>query len=432
MQSSESSSWPLWRKILFRFCFIYLTLQIAPLTWLDSLPLVTTVTQYYGKLTDWIVTWANDAFFHVRPVLVPENGSGDTSMGWARLWTYLLIAALGALIWSVLDRKRPNYTHLNYWLLLFTRYFIVMVALIYGIIKVFGQQMVFPNLHQLATPLGDFLPMRFSWLFIGYSAPYQFFSGTMEIFAALLLLYRRTVSLGALVATGVFLNVMMLNLSYDIPVKIFSMQMVFTCLFLLANESSRLIDFFILNRPAPMSAVYHFRYTKKWMRVTRIVLKCLVIIVMLVMPFYESLSRPEYNNNTVEKQPVENGIYTVASYKINRQEQPPSVTDTLRWRDLIFENGLGSVASGDTIFRQRYKRGYFGYSLDSAKHALGFKKFFDDPKYIMEFSFSTPDTNTILLAGLRGKDSLHVELKRIKRHFQLAERQFHWLSEQNR
>ena len=154
-------------------------------------------------------------------------------------------------------------------------------------------------------------------------------------------------------------------------------------------------------------------------------------MIVLVIPFYYSSSSPAYNN-TVAKQPVKNGMYTVTSYRINGREQPPSVTDTLRWQNVIFENGLGSVASGDTIFRQRYKRGYFGYSLDSAKHMLGFKKFYDDPKYIMEFSYSRPDTNTIILAGLKGKDSLRVELKLIKRHFQLAERQFHWLSEQNR
>ncbi|MHA4896088.1 hypothetical protein ACXZ1K_15145 [Pedobacter sp. PWIIR3] len=431
MQPSETIAWPLWRKILFRFCFIYLTLQIAPLTWLDSLPLITTVTQYYGQLTDWLVTWANTVFFHVRPVLVPENGSGDTSMGWARLWTYLSVGILGAIIWSILDRKRPNYTHLNYWLVLFARYFVIMISLSYGIIKVFGLQMVFPNLHQLATPLGDLLPMRFSWLFIGYSAPYQFFSGAMEIFAALLLLYRRTVSLGALVATGVFINVMMLNLCYDIPVKIFSMQMAFTCLFLLANESGRLIDFFILNRAAPASALYHFKYAKKWMRIARIVSKCVFIIIVLAIPFYNSYSRFG-SNDTKQQQPVKNGIYAVTSYRINGKEEPSAVTDTLRWRNVIFEDGLGSVASADTIFRQRYKRGYFRYSLDSTKHVLGFKKFYDDPTYIMEFSFSRPDTNTIILAGLKGKDSLHVELKLLKHHFQLADRQFHWLSEQNR
>jgi hypothetical protein len=93
---------------------------------------------------------------------------------------------------------------------------------------------------------------------------------------------------------------------------------------------------------------------------------------------------------------------------------------------------LGSVKSTDTLFRKRYNRGYFAYGLDSASHMLYFKKRFDDKAYILLFNYAMPDSSTITLSGLKGKDSLHIELKRTKRHFQLAERQFHWLSEQNR
>jgi hypothetical protein len=427
MKIAENSRWPIWKKILFRFVFIYLVLQTAPITWLDAIPGVGSVTQYYGKLIDGLVIQANAFFFHIRPVLVPENGSGDTSMGWARLWTYLFIAVIGALIWSVSDRKRPNYIHLNYWLCLFSRYYIILVALSYGIIKLFGQQMVFPDLHELATPIGDLVPMRLSWFFIGYSGPYQFFSGAMEVLAALLLLYRRTISLGVLIAAGVFFNVMMLNLSYDIPVKIFSMQMEFTCLFLLVNESERLINFFILNKPAPEGKVYHFRYTKKWMRISRVVLKCIIIAVGLIFPFYQSYTQTRPSNS--KTQPVKNGVYAVVQYRLNNKDIPLSTLDTLRWRDLIFENGLGSIGTNDTLFRHRYNRAYFSYELDSATHLLAFKKYANMKEYFLEFKYTIPDSSTVVLNGLKGKDSLYVELKRTTRHFQLGEKQFHWLTE---
>ncbi|MGN8072804.1 hypothetical protein [Mucilaginibacter sp. SG564] len=74
-------------------------------------------------------------------------------------------------------------------------------------------------------------------------------------------------------------------------------------------------------------------------------------------------------------------------------------------------------------------RAYFSYGLDSAKHVLGFKKYANTPEYFLEFKYAIPDSNTIILDELKGKDSLHVELKRTDRHFQLAERQFHWLNE---
>jgi hypothetical protein len=43
---------------------------------------------------------------------------------------------------------------------------------------------------------------------------------------------------------------------------------------------------------------------------------------------------------------------------------------------------------------------------------------------------SLPDTSSI--QGKTRQGDVVIDLKRTKRHFQLAERQFHWLSEHNR
>ena len=424
--------WPLARKIIFRFFFILLALMMAPWTWLDSIPGVDYVTKYYGRLMDWLVNTSNTWFFHVRKELVPLNGSGDTSYGWAQVWLFLSLAVLGSIIWSVLDRKRPGYTHLNYWLCLFARYFVGMTALSYGILKIFAMQMYFPSLHQLATPLGDYLPMRFSWLFIGYSTPYQVFSGVMETIAGGLLLYRRTSTLGILFSTAVFINVAALNLCYDIPVKIFSLSLVLVCLFLLANESRRILCFFILNRPAAVCELYHFRYTKKWMRISRWVLKGVFVVIAVILPLKNYYDYYKSANAPAAKQPIKNGVYTVTAFVVNQDSAALSPTDSLRWRDLIFEDGTGSMQTSDTAFRHRYNRAYFSYMLDSASHTLGFKKRYDDSLPMIRFRFSEPDTNTIRLWGKQKQDSLYVELKRTNRHFQLAEKQFHWLSEYNR
>lgn len=260
VESSQAVLWPAWKKATFRFVFVYLILQTA-LWWLNIVPLVTYITKYYFLLMNWAANLANTKIFHFRPVLVPLNGSGDTSYGWAQLCLQISIATIVCIIWSVLDRKRNNYMRLNYWLCLLARYYVAIVAFRYGIVKIFALQMTFPSLHELATPLGDFLPTRLSWMFIGYSKSYQVFSGIMESFAAALLLFRRTTTLGVMIATTVFINVMMLNLCYDIPVKIFSMQLVFTCLFLLVNESERIICFFFFNQPATTCNIYDFIYT---------------------------------------------------------------------------------------------------------------------------------------------------------------------------
>jgi len=430
LTDQTSSAWPLWRKIIFRFFFVYFVFEIAPWSWLWQIPGVSLLVDLYYKVLTAVVDFTNAKIFHVRDVLIPTNGSGDTSEGWATLWTYLLIALLACIIWSAFDRKRENYTVLNYWLCLFARYYVALVAFSYGIIKLFGLQMVFPSLHQLATPLGDFLPMRFSWLFIGYSGPYQFFSGVMETIAGLLLLNRRMATLGVLLATGVFVNVMLLNLCYDIPVKVFAMQIAFTCFFLLANESGRLINFFILNKPAPLGQLYHFTYPKKWMKISRIVLKVLFIILTVGTGVYGSYGQYKSQHAPIAKTQIKNGVYEVTGYAVNNVQL--SAKDSLRWKDAIFENGTGSTIVADTSFRPRYGRAYFGFKTDSTQHKITITKALDGSVVIYNFDYVRPDTSTIRLTGKTPQGDVVIDLKRTNRHFQLAERQFHWLSEHNR
>jgi hypothetical protein len=425
--------WPLWRRIVFRFFFVYLLFVVAPWTWLDSIPGGGYLTQFYYQAMDWAVEMANKHLFHVRPVLVQPNGSGDTSWNWTQIWLLLFVATVGCIVWSIIDRKRTSYTRLNYLTCLFTRYFVIMVLLAYGIIKLFALQMPFPNLSQLATPLGDFLPMRLSWMFIGYSQPYQFFSGAMEVMAALLLLYRKTATLGVLMACAVFINVMVLNLSYDIPVKIYSTQLVVLCLFLLANELRRVIDFFILNRNANAGTIYHFPYSGKKIKITRIVLKIVFIILAIILPFESSWSRYRSLQADTNTAPLTKGIYNVEVYAVNNDSIPALISDSLRWQEMIFDKSWqGSMRTADTAFTHRYGRAYFSYGFDSTKQFLLIKKSMAAKTPIIRFRYQLPNDSTILLWGKRNNDSLFLSLKRSKRRFQLAEKQFHALSEYNR
>jgi len=431
--ANKTQDWPAWRRIAFRFFFIYILLNISPWTWLGDIPGISYLNDLYSKAMDWAVNFSNDHFFHVRKVLVPLNGSGDTSYGWAQVWLFLSIAVIGCIVWSLLNKKRKAYHQLNYWLCVFTRYYIALIAFIYGIEKLFALQMPFPNLSQLATPLGDFLPMRLSWMFIGYSTPYQVFSGVMETMVGLLLLYRRTATLGILMGTAVFLNVMMLNLCYDIPVKIFSIHIVLLCLFLMVNEFDRIVCFFILNKPAAACNIYEFHFAKRWMRIARIVLKIAFIVIAVGLQFYNMVQYYKSTNTDLSVKPIKTGVYDVAVFAINKDTIPLSVNDSLRWQDVIFDkNGLGSIKTADTAFRQRYRRAYFNYVADTIKHTIGFKKMQGDSINIFQFNYSLPDSSTVLLWGSRKNDSVYVQLKKSDRHFQLAEKQFHWLSEYNR
>ena len=433
----EQHPWPLWRKIIFRFFFILISFLITPWTWLDRISginkVTTFFTDYYQQAMNWAVEKSNANFFHVRKVLVAPNGSGDTSYAWAQLWMLLSLALIGCVIWSIADRKRNNYRHLNYWLCIFARYYIAMMAFSYGIIKIFAGQMPFPSETMMATPLGDLLPMRLSWAFIGYSTPYQVFSGVMEFTTGLLLLHRRTATLGILVGTAVFTNVLALNLSYDIPVKLFSMQLLLLCLYLLANEFKRIACFLVLNKPAGLCYLYQYDYPRKWMRITRMMLKIAFVGCFVGYIFYDFYGYSKMFFDAKEIKPIRPGIYEVPVFVRNHDTIPNLVSDTLRWQDIIFaKGGRGSIKTGDTAFRHIYGRASFNYKIDSADQLLSFTKAEYDTQNILSLHYLLPDSNTIRLWGMQGNDSLYIELKRSRRHFQLAEKQFHWLSEYNR
>jgi len=433
--TAAAPSWPLWQRLLFRFFFVYLLLQIAPWGWLRSVPLVPYVLRYWYTLVRWAVYASNDRFFHVRETLVLPNGSGDTSYSWAQLWLYLSLAIIGCLAWSALDRKRAHYEPLSLWLRMIVRYYVATAALSYGIIKLFSLQMVFPSISQLATPLGDLLPMRFSWLFIGYSTPYQMFAGAAETTAGLLLLYRPTITAGLLVAMGAFLNVVMYNLDYDVPVKIYSMHLLFCCLFLLAMDWRRLVSFFLLNRTTPGTTAYEWNFTRPWQRYGSRAAKAFFVWLILITPFQSSYARYRDAKRPTDGGPFRVGVYDVTRYVVNRETIPISSSDTLGWRDVIFDTrGAGSVNTGDQLFWQRYRRGYFRYRPDTLAHTVAVWKTSAalDSTWLFSMRYEVPDSNTIRLRTMIRGDSLLVELSRTNRHFQLTERQFHWLSEYNR
>lgn len=428
--------WPTWRKIAFRFAFIYLILYIAPWSlvagifpflYLDS------VTNLYDQGLEWLVRFANAHWFNIAEELVPMNGSGDTSMAWAQLWLTLIIAIVGAAIWSVLDDKRKNYEVVDYWLRITVRYYLAYFCFVYGIIKIFVLQMIFPNFSQLATPLGDFLPMRFSWLFIGYSTPYQVFSGIMETIAGLLLLNRKTVTLGLVTAVGVFIHVFVLNLAYDIPVKLFSGHLLLFSIYLLLYETKRLTDFFIFNRVTDPDRSFEHTFTKKWMRYARIAVKTIFILMAFIIPFYQNYERNQQTYNQPELKPIKSGIYDVDLFVLNGKDTiPPLTTDSLRWKNIAFErSGIGSIDAYEAGFFPRYGRHYFSIKHDTVRDVLSFRPYRDTSElYAMKYKLQ--DENTVLLWSKYKGDSLFMQLKRSKHHFQLTERQFHWLSEQNR
>jgi uncharacterized membrane protein YphA (DoxX/SURF4 family) len=377
----------------------------------------------------------NNYVFHLRDKLVLPNGSGDTSYNWVQLVMNVILGILGAIIWTLIDFKKLNYEKTYYYLKTFLRYYVAMVAFQYGIMKLFGLQMNFPILSQLATPLGDFLPMRLSWLFIGYSEPYQIFSGILEMIVGLLLINGKTAKLGAMLGVGVFINVMMLNLCYDIPVKIFSIHMVLYCSVLLLQDYKNIVNFFVFNKATLVQKYYTPNFLKRVPKFTRIAGKLLFIGLIIIFPLYENYQHRQKMFVGDKSMAIPKGIYEVKTFVLQKDTIPVINTDSLIWKDIIFDNeSMGSVNSCDTLLLKRYRRGYFFYKSDTIQKKLNCYKRSNegDSIFLFTMKYKIKDSKIITFKTKIKGDSIYIEAEKSNRKFKLAEKQFHWLSDYNR
>ena len=154
-----------------------------------------------------------------------------------------------ALIWGALDRGRTNLRQLDRWFRIYLRLFLATVLFSYGWAKVLPVQ--FPALgpERLSESFGEASPSGFLWAFMGYSKAYMAFGGAGEVVAGLLLCFRRTTTLGALIGMAVMSNVVALNYAFDVGVRIDSTCYLLALTYLAAPDAKRLVDMLVVGRP---------------------------------------------------------------------------------------------------------------------------------------------------------------------------------------
>jgi hypothetical protein len=126
----------------------------------------------------------------------------------------------------------------------------------YGLAKVFPFQMPPPSVAILNEPVGNLAPMTFLWNLIGLNPVYEIICGSAECLGGILLLYRRTALAGALFSAFVMTNVVLYNFCYDVPVKLFSADLLLGCIFLALPDALSLRRFFWSHKPAAPTATW--------------------------------------------------------------------------------------------------------------------------------------------------------------------------------
>src|SRR5215831_9255327 len=254
----ESAPWNVVTRVAFRFWFVYFGLYVLFTQMFGALlPLPIGFIPQPGR-REWshaVVAWAASHVFHVTGPLVFFSGSGDKTFDWVQAFCFLVVAAVATLAWSVLDPARLAYRRLHGRFHVLLRFALGATMVGYGMSKAIPLQMPAPPLTRLLEPFGNFSPMGVLWYSVGASFPYERFAGCMELTAAVLLFIPRLSTLGAMVLVADSIQIFTLNMTYDVPVKLFSFHLILMGLVLLAPEMRRLLNVLVLNRPAGPSSM---------------------------------------------------------------------------------------------------------------------------------------------------------------------------------
>jgi uncharacterized membrane protein YphA (DoxX/SURF4 family) len=418
--------WSVARRVGFRICFVYLGLFCLSQQILGGLfPIPKVDFPDLARLWPMrqIVFWTAAHIFHVtQPLVYKGSGSGDKTFDWVLAFCLLVIAAAATCVWSVLDRRRENYATLYKWFRLFLRFALATEMFLYGIDKVIPLQMPFPSLVRLLEPFHDFSPMGVLWYSVGASPAYEIFAGCAEMLGGVLLIFPRTTMLGALVALADLTQIFILNMTYDIPVKLFSFHLLLMAVFLLAPEFERLADFFFRNRTAGPSTQAELFRTR---RANRIALAAQILLGLWVIGnnLYSGWEGWHTYGGGRQKSALY-GIWDVSELSIDGQVRSPLVTDYDRWHRAVFDAPNQAVFQrmDDTFAR-------YGATINGGEKTIALTKG-DDKNWKANFTFQRVGENELILDGNMDSHKIHMQLQLVDRNkFVLVSRGFHWIQE---
>jgi len=400
-------------RTAFRFAFVYFLLFNLPFP-LNAVPYVDKAAEFYNSFWNWIVPRLARAVFHTEVSFV-STGSGVRTFDYIWVACLLLISLVIMVIWTLLDRKRLSYPTLYRWLNLYVRFSLGTAMIGYGAFKVISSQFVPPTLDRLMQPYGDSSPMGLLWTFMGASESYTMFVGWAEMIAGILLFPRKTSTLGALMSIGVLSNVVALNFSYDVPVKLYASHLLAMAIFLVLPDGRRLANFFVLNRPVESVRVEPLFRRPLWHR-SALVFATLFLITVTSVSLYQSYD--QRRSLIGERSPLY-GIWDVEEFNVGQ-----SAASTQRWQRVIFDSLYRVGVQTSTEPHQRLT-----LELDQEKRTLTLGRR-DDPDWKTVLTYEQVSPEVMTLAGTLNGSEMTARLHRTtERKFLLTNRGFHWINE---
>jgi hypothetical protein len=293
------------------------------------------ITQFvFGEFINFI-------FAQLGKQVVLQDFSSD-SLG---LYLLMPILFMGSLLlttsFDLLRISNLNKVKTIYFIRSVATYYLAWILLKYGFDKVFKCQFYLPEPNILFTRVGDLDKDILFWSTMGSSHSYSIFMGLLEIIPGILVLFRKTRNLGVLIAIGVFIQVVVINYSFDISVKLFSSFLLLITIFLFYPISFKFWQLMSNQTDKINPSVDQNNYLRLPFKFARILKLVFVVFIILetLLPYY---SAQNFNDDNF-KRPILHGAYKM-EYSLIGKDRVQESDNPLKYifihRDgyLIFQN----------------------------------------------------------------------------------------------
>ncbi|MFT5891733.1 MAG: hypothetical protein ACI9Y7_001840, partial [Dokdonia sp.] len=295
---------------------------------------------------------------------------------------------------------------------------------LYGLAKVFMLQFGEMDLNRLEGTIGNQNGMSYLWTFMSYSKFYSMTSGWIEVIGGLFLLFRKTTFIGTIILFIAMANVVLIDIGYDVRVKMFAIHLFFMTFILLTYDFKRLMNFLIFNKATVPSVLPPLFITKKSKRIGY-VLKGSLLLYYLVSSSISFSNR--IDNQTGNKYPSLTGFHTIELYTINGDTM--STHEDLAWKTISI-NGASYIPETLMITKENGYGDNFSFEADTLANIIKFHPMRGDTNDVYQFTYQKLPDQKFVFEGMHDQDTIQIKttVKTIN-DYQLTSQGIKWITD---
>ncbi|MEA1784845.1 hypothetical protein U1E44_01965 [Arenibacter sp. GZD96] len=425
--------WKSIEKISFRFFFVYFLILILPLNWIFF--------QDLGDIVAGSVHYSD--IFHLSRYTTSFFSDIPSFADWG---IAAIIGLVVTLVWTLLEKKERDYNYWHYILRVILRYRLALAVIAYGFIKLFPLQAPYPSISHLNTTYGAISTWKLFSLSLGIVPSYESFLGFVELFAGILLLFKRTTTIGAFIIISFTGNVVFSNLAYEGGELVYSLFLVSIALFLVAYDLPRLYNLLVVERPTipnyykPVFATAKSRNARFFLK-SAFIFSCVFLFGYLTYVGYKNGTGQFPNTPGLVNA---SGIYNVKTFSVEGDTLQYSQRHPQRWKDVVFEewntlsvrsnipvkaanSNVTYIAANEAERNYEFEgigdRHYYSYEIDNDQNKIILQN--RNPQHLgdkLYLHYERPNDKSIILNGSdHNGRKLYVELEKIDKKYLLKE-----------